>query len=80
MAVQRVLGHSVPSTTLNLYSHVVEGGRENNRGPERDATPGPGYQGGRCEMSVAKSRCSDQLQPKCNHPQYQVLSARRKSQ
>jgi integrase len=28
VAVQRVLGHSVPSTTLNLYSHVVEGGRE----------------------------------------------------
>ncbi len=27
-AVQRCLGHSVPSTTLNLYSHVVEGGRE----------------------------------------------------
>ena len=28
VAVQRILGHSVPSTTLNLYSHVVEGGRE----------------------------------------------------
>ena len=28
VAVQRVLGHSVPSTTLNLYSHVVAGGRE----------------------------------------------------
>jgi len=28
IAVQRVLGHSVPSTTLNLYGHVVEGGRE----------------------------------------------------
>jgi integrase len=27
-AVQRILGHSVPSTTLNLYGHVVEGGRE----------------------------------------------------
>jgi integrase len=27
-AVQHVLGHSVPSTTLNLYSHVVAGGRE----------------------------------------------------
>lgn len=28
VAVQRILGHSVPSTTLNLYSHVVAGGRE----------------------------------------------------
>ena len=28
VAVQRCLGHSVPSTTLNLYSHVVAGGRE----------------------------------------------------
>lgn len=28
VAVQRVLGHSVPSTTLNLYSHLVAGGRE----------------------------------------------------
>lgn len=28
VAVQRVMGHSVPSTTLNLYSHVVAGGRE----------------------------------------------------
>lgn len=28
VAVQRVLGHSVPSTTLNLYSHVVAGARE----------------------------------------------------
>lgn len=28
VAVQRVLGHSVPSTTLNLYSHVVAGQRE----------------------------------------------------
>jgi hypothetical protein len=28
VAVRRVLGHSVPSTTLNLYSHVVECGRE----------------------------------------------------
>ena len=28
VAVQRVLGHSKASTTLNLYSHVVEGGRE----------------------------------------------------
>ena len=28
IAVQRCLGHSVPSTTLNLYSHVVAGGRE----------------------------------------------------
>ena len=27
-AVQRCLGHSVPSTTLNLYAHAVEGGRE----------------------------------------------------
>jgi integrase len=27
-SVQHVLGHSVPSTTLNLYSHAVEGGRE----------------------------------------------------
>lgn len=28
VAVQRGLGHSKASTTLNLYSHVVEGGRE----------------------------------------------------
>jgi len=28
VAVQRCLGRSVPSTTLNLYSHVVAGGRE----------------------------------------------------
>jgi integrase len=28
VAVQRVLGHSAPSTTLNLYSHVVAGQRE----------------------------------------------------
>lgn len=28
VAVQRCLGHSVPSTTLNLYSHVVASGRE----------------------------------------------------
>lgn len=28
VAVQRCLGHSKASTTLNLYSHVVEGGRE----------------------------------------------------
>jgi integrase len=28
VAVQRCLEHSVPSTTLNLYSHVVAGGRE----------------------------------------------------
>jgi integrase len=28
VAVQRVMGHSVPSTTLNLYASYVEGGRE----------------------------------------------------
>jgi hypothetical protein len=28
VAVQRCLRHSVPSTTLNLYSHVVASGRE----------------------------------------------------
>lgn len=28
VAVQRLLGHSVPSTTLNLYGHLVAGGRE----------------------------------------------------
>lgn len=28
VSVQHLLGHSVPSTTLNLYSHAVEGGRE----------------------------------------------------
>jgi integrase len=28
VAVQRVLGHWVPSTTLNVYNHVVAGGRE----------------------------------------------------
>ena len=27
-SVQRVLGHSVPSTTLNLYGHAIEGGQE----------------------------------------------------
>lgn len=28
VAIQRCMGHSVPSTTLNLYGHLVEGGRE----------------------------------------------------
>lgn len=36
VAVQRIMGHSVPSTTLNLYSHAVEGGREKAVGAASD--------------------------------------------
>ncbi len=37
IALQRILGHSVPSTTLNLYGHAVEGGRERAVGAASDA-------------------------------------------
>ncbi len=36
ISVQRIMGHSVPSTTLNLYSHAVEGGREKAVGAASD--------------------------------------------
>jgi hypothetical protein len=28
VSIQRIAGHSVPSTTLNMYGHLFEGGRE----------------------------------------------------